>query len=331
MLWQAANALPGSCGLNFDETQLHYVLFCYAIRDRRFGKLQTKKLIICMTEQTIPAYDDDEISLLDILVTLAESWKLLVFGPLIMGMLALVLSFWWPSTYESIAIARLTEEEASLFHAAPILDPLVEKFGYLERADGIREDARNALKKDLAYIADKKTKLVTVVAKGPTPERAQAMGRSAFEALFAELVPKGKEKEAILQEIAINNQLILDGVIYLDRVGSKQGNTNNTNNMNNMNNMNNTNNTKNQVANLKLNNLELQLKLETKGREVFAQEPSMPYRKSAPKYGLASIVAMAITGLLLLIWVFVRKAWIAASCNATMSQKIALIKKSLQF
>lgn len=44
-----------------------------------------------MTEETIQ--HDDEISLLDILVTLAESWKLLVFGPLVVGVLAGGLSF----------------------------------------------------------------------------------------------------------------------------------------------------------------------------------------------------------------------------------------------
>jgi hypothetical protein len=102
------------------------------------------------------AYEEDEISLLDLLVTLAESWKLLVFGPLLIGVLSGALSFLLPNTYESVAIARLTEEEVALIHAAPVLDPLVEKFGYLERADGIREDARSALKKDLAYTADKK-------------------------------------------------------------------------------------------------------------------------------------------------------------------------------
>jgi flagellar basal body-associated protein FliL len=263
------------------------------------------------------AYAEDEISLLDILVALAESWKLLIFGPLLVGVLAGALSLLWPNTYESVAIARLTEEEAALFHAAPVLDPLIEKFGYLERADGIREDARNVAKKDLAYSADKKTRLVTLVAKGRTPEQAQAMGRAAFEVLFAELVPKGKEKEAILQEIAINNQLIAAGVVYVDRFGSKQNPANPANPA------------KSQVANLKFNNLELQFKLQAKGGEVFAQEPSLPQRKSAPKRSLMVIIAVLASGFALLLWVFVRKAWQGASQDADASAKIAVIKKSL--
>jgi capsular polysaccharide biosynthesis protein len=146
-----------------------------------------------MTEQPIQTYEDDEISLLDILVTLVESWKLLVFGPLIAALLTGALSFLWPKTFESVAIVRLTEEEMALLHAAPVLDPLIEKFGYLKDADGIKDDARKELKKDLIFASDKKTKLATITAKANTPEQAQALGSAAMAALLIELHPQGQE------------------------------------------------------------------------------------------------------------------------------------------
>jgi len=99
-----------------------------------------------MTEQTFE--HDDEISLLDILVILAESWKLLVFGPLIAGVLAGALSFLWPKTYESVAIVRMSEAELALLNSAPVLDPLIEKFGLLPEFDGIQDDARLYLAKN---------------------------------------------------------------------------------------------------------------------------------------------------------------------------------------
>jgi capsular polysaccharide biosynthesis protein len=179
-----------------------------------------------MTEQAVNHYDEDEISLLDILVTLAESWKLLVFGPLIAGVLAGGLSFLGPKPFESVAIVRMTEEEVALLHAAPVLDPLIEKFGLLAEADGIVDDARQDLKKHLTFTVDKKTKLATVTAKGRSPESAQALGQAAMDILLIELQPKGKDKEAIAQEIAINNQLIADGVYLIDRQSGKQSNTN---------------------------------------------------------------------------------------------------------
>ena len=73
------------------------------------------------TQTPVPhAYEEDEVSLLDILVALAESWKLLVFGPLLVSVLAGGLSFLWPKTFESVAIVRMTEEEITLLHAAPV-------------------------------------------------------------------------------------------------------------------------------------------------------------------------------------------------------------------
>lgn len=268
--------------------------------------------------------EEDEISLLDLLVTLAESWKLLVFGPLLAGILAGGLSFFWPKTFESTSIARLTEEEAALFHAAPVLDPLAEKFGYLAKADGVRDDARIAIKKDLVFSADKKTKLVTLVSKGRTPEQAQALGQAAFGALFVELVPKAKEKEAILQEMAINNQLIEDGVLYVDRSANK--NTPTSSNA-----LNTSNATKAQIANLKLNNLELSLKLQSKGREVFAQEPSLPQRKSSPIRSQVVMLVILTTGFTLLLWVFVRRAWDVVAQDTESARKIAAIKLNLGF
>ena len=272
-----------------------------------------------MTDTQTPfQYEDAEISLLDILVILAESWRLLVFGPLVVGVAAGVLSFLQPNTYESLAIARLTEEEAALFHVAPVLDPLADKFGYLDRADGFREDARNAVKNDLTFMVDKKTKLVTVVAKGRTPEVAQALGRAAFEALFVELVPKGQEKEAIQQEIAINNQIIADGILYVDRTANKQNTANTANTA------------KSQIANLKLNNLELSLKLQAKGDEVFAQEPSLPHRKISPKRSILVLLAALASGFALLIFVFVREAWQNVSANIKTAEKVAKIKRSIR-
>jgi LPS O-antigen subunit length determinant protein (WzzB/FepE family) len=271
-----------------------------------------------MTDQAINT--DDEISLLDILVILAESWKLLLFGPLIAALLAGALSFLWPKTFESVVIVRLTEDEVALLHAAPVLDPLIEKFGYLQNADGIKDDAIVALKKDLSFSTDKKTRFSTVVAKGRTPESAQVLGQAAMEALLIELQPKGKEKEAILQEIAVNNQLIADGVISVERNSAKQKDTKFFDDLNN------SDGAKTKTVNLKLINLELGLKLQAKGSEVFVQEPSLPQRKTSPKRTLVVLLAAMATIFALLLFVFIRKAWNSACQDEVASAKIKKIK-----
>lgn len=274
--------------------------------------------------------EEDEISLLDLLVTLAESWKLLVFGPLLAGVLAGGLSFLWPNTFESTAIVRLTEEEAALFHAAPVLNPLADKFGYLAKANGVREDARTALKQDLVYSADKKTKFVTLVSKGRTPEQAQALGQAAMAAVLTEAVPKGKEKETLLKAIDINTQNMATQTEVLDSIKKStpqimanptaldaamrqlaQGTA--------------------EVARLKLANIELAKKLEAKTAEVYVQEPSLPQRKSAPKRSLVVMLTVLATGFALLLWVFVRKAWAAVAQDPESASKVAAIKRSLGF
>jgi hypothetical protein len=281
-----------------------------------------------MTEQTIPPCEGDEISLLDILVTLAESWKLLVFGPLIAGVLAGGLSFLWPKTFESVAIVRMTEEEVALLHAAPVLDPLIEKFGLLAEADGIVDDARQDLKKRITFAVDKKTKLATITAKARTPDAAQALGNSAITAVLKELQVKGQEKALLEKTIAINNRAIAsaeDAVESIQRslkkgVLTDQAQESAVKNLAAIN---------SDIAKRSQENEELFNKLAPKGAEVFVQEPSLPQRKVSPKRSLVVLFAILASGLALLLFVFIRKAWASAAQDAESASKLANIKRSL--
>jgi uncharacterized protein involved in exopolysaccharide biosynthesis len=161
-----------------------------------------------MTDHPTPAHADDEIDLLDLLVTIAESWKLLVFAPLLVGALTATVTSFYKPIYQSSAIVRVTEDEAAVLHSAAVLDPLLEPFGYTQRANGIAEVARQALKGDLSIAADKRTKLVTIMAKAASPEVAQQLNTQAIARLVDELTPKGKEKASIEQSIIIREQAI---------------------------------------------------------------------------------------------------------------------------
>jgi LPS O-antigen subunit length determinant protein (WzzB/FepE family) len=280
-----------------------------------------------MTEQPDHTYDD-EISLLDILVTLAESWKLLVFGPLMAGVLAGSLSFLWPKTFESSTILRLNEEEVALLHAAPVLDPLIEKFGLLTEADGFLDDARLDLKKRLSFTVDKKTKLATITAKARSPELAQSLGQSAITMLLKELQIKGSEK--VLQEkiIAINELAIASGEQAEESIqlGLKKGALTDHAQESAIKNLASI---YSDLAKRRQQNEETKQKLEIRGAEVFVQEPSLPQRKSLPKRSLVVLLAVLASGFALLVFVFVRKAWAAAGQEADSARKLAAIKRSL--
>ncbi len=258
-----------------------------------------------MTEQIIEP-SDDEISLLDILVTLAEAWRLLIIGPLVVAILAGGVSFLCPKTYESIASLRLNDEEIALLHTTPVLDQLIDKFGFLAKADGVKDDARQLLKQNLSYSIDKKTKLATLVAKGTSPEDAQALGRNAVEVLLIELQPKGQEREAIVQKMALNHQLIADGVGTFRRSSNKTD-----------------------IVDPRVDNIELSLKLKARGAEVFAQEPSLSSKPVSPKRSLIIVLATLASAFVLLLFVFVRKAWRGAVQDESAAIKIQQIKRSL--
>lgn len=281
-----------------------------------------------MTEQAFE--HDDEISLLDILVTLAESWRLLVFGPLIAGVLAGALSFLWPKTFESVAIVRLTEQELALINSAPVLDPLIEKFGLLPEFDGIQEDARQYLAKKLVGRLDKKTGLVTITAAASTPERAQELGKAAMDALLKELLPKGKNKDQVEQQILSNERIIAssaDAIEQLQRQIGKAGQSDAglevvmkyyaslTA----------------EVAKKELETIELKKSLSVRGDEVYLQPASLPQRKVAPKRSLVVLLAVLTSGFVLLLFVFVRRAWQFAEQDAETADKLARIKQSVGF
>lgn len=282
-----------------------------------------------MTEQAEQNYDD-EINFLDILVTLAESWKLLVFGPLIAGLLAGVISFLLPKTFESQSVVRLTEVEMALLNSAPVLDSLVDKFGLLAEFDGVQEDARQALSKKIVGKLDKKTNLVTITTTSNTPERAQEMGKAVMDALLVELLPRGKSKDQIEQKINTNQRVILSNQDALDRLQRQMDKSSGgdaaldvvmkfyaslTA----------------EVAAKELENIELRKSLSVKGDEVYVQRASLPQRKTSPKGSLVVLLAVCASASFLLMFVFIRKAWISIVQDNKSASKLAAIRRAFGF
>ena len=71
---------------------------------------------------------DDEISLLDLALTVAENLRLLIIGPIAAGLIALGVSSLLPKTFESVAILNVIdqpEKVASLATSAAVLDPVL--------------------------------------------------------------------------------------------------------------------------------------------------------------------------------------------------------------
>jgi len=89
------------------------------------------------TSATVAGQDDDEISLLDLALVLAENWRTLVFVPLGAGLLALGISFAIPPTFTATTRLLLPQQQQSLATA------LASQLGALAGSAGAVAGIRN--------------------------------------------------------------------------------------------------------------------------------------------------------------------------------------------
>lgn len=157
--------------------------------------------------------EDDEISLLDLLQTLAENARLLIFGPLIVGLGALGLAFlitptftattriMTPQQQQSGAAAALAQLGALAGAAAGIKNPgemyvgllksrsvadhLLDRFKLMDVYEAkYREDARKRLA-NTSQISAGKDGLITIEVDDHDPKRAAAMANAYVDELSA--------------------------------------------------------------------------------------------------------------------------------------------------
>jgi uncharacterized protein involved in exopolysaccharide biosynthesis len=269
-----------------------------------------------MTEQATPIPADDEIDLLDLLVTIAESWKLLLFVPLLVGVMAATIATYFKPIYQSSAIVRLAEEEVAVLHSAAVLDPLLEPFAYRQKAKGVVEDARQALKQDLTYNTDKRTKLVTISAKAASPELAQQLNTRAIALLLDELTPKGQDKANIEVLMAIRQQAADVAEQSFARLQVNEAAEKMMSELIRL------------VAENKQEVQALKRLLLPKGAELFVQSPTLPQRPLPRKTPMIGISAMVGTGFVLILFVFLRKAFKNAALNPDSANKITRIRQA---
>jgi capsular polysaccharide biosynthesis protein len=195
----------------------------------------------------------------------------------------------------------------------------------LKDADGIKEDARKELKKDLIFTSDKKTKLTSITAKASTPEQSQALGQAAIAFLLDELQLKGQDRKLVQKKIEINANALKIAEEAIESIKnslkkspiSDQAQESAIKNLSILN---------FDYAKRAQENEELRLRLEVTGAEIYVQSPSLPQRKTLPKSGQVVLLAFLASGFVLLLFVFIREAWRSAVKDKEAAVKIKKIK-----
>jgi hypothetical protein len=268
----------------------------------------------------------EEIGLLDLLVTLAENVKLLIIGPLAVGLCALGISFVLPQTFDSVAVLQAEQATASLMVTAAVLDPVVASLG-LAKEDTV-EGARRTLREHIKVAVGRNDKLLTLTVSDRTPQQAQATANAVLQQTYLQSSPKGgirKRLEVQLTEAQgrlKNAESAAAGL--LKRLDSPAANTNTGTELARgyADLLSAAGSAQNQV-------IALEGQLEGLSEALLVQAPTLPQKASKPKKGLIAIGATLATGLLLLLFVFMRQALRNTAANAEVSGKLARIHRSL--
>jgi uncharacterized protein involved in exopolysaccharide biosynthesis len=272
---------------------------------------------------------DDEIDLLDLLVTIAENIKLLVLGPIVAGLLALSVSFTLPNTFESKAVINANKEGVdpnvlvTMATTAAVLEPVRQQIGF---EPGLpTELALNALRGSIKTSLGRADKLVTLTVTAPSAEQAQRTNQALLAELFKQAQPRGAdlarlnarlqfEKESLLKVLSFEEELvaIIKSGKESDLLSATYVN----------------------VTALKgphfamIQRLEAQI--EGLGQNALVQPATLPEKPLSNKKAMVATMTALAVGFALLLFVFVRQAFVNAAANPESAAKLARIKHSLR-
>ena len=270
---------------------------------------------------------EGEISLLDILVTLAENIKLLVIGPVLAGLCALGLAFVLPQTYESVAVVQAENFPASLITSAAVLDPITKSMG-LAKSDDAVEEARNDLRAQIRAVAGKTDKLLTLTVSAQSAKQAQAVANALLEQVYLESRPKANTRLRLETQLAEAKgrlkgaQSAADSMIKrLDSpavsiAGGAELARGYAETLN-----------ASSAAQGQVSALEAQL--EGLSPAQLLQAPTLPQKASKPKKVVWAIGAALAAGLLLLVFVFMRQTVRSVARDGQATDKLAKIRRAL--
>lgn len=273
------------------------------------------------TEST--ASSIETFTLIDLLQVIVDDLRLLVIGPIVLGLVVFAAVSLLPKTYESTAILKAEQITASLMHSAAVLDPIAKSLGYTPVMEA--DDARLKLKEQIQARFNAKDKLVTLIAKGQTPQAAQALNMTVLQQVYAQSKPrdsekarlekqleqaKAREKEASQSAQLLGKKLESTGTAGASEVAQGYAQMMRV------------------VQESQAAQSTIEQQLNGLDASVLVQEATLPTKHSEPKRGLSTVLAVQAAGFLLLIWVFIRNSIRNSKRNINSAQKLENLKAS---
>jgi hypothetical protein len=277
--------------------------------------------------------EENEISLLDLLVVVAENLKLLILGPFAAGLLGLGIAFALPQSYVSQAILVLptptptpTPTQAAAMMISPIvLDRAAEslKLSKEQPIQVARKTLANVIK-----VTAGKDDLLRLDVSAPSAIQAQAIANAVIDSWLISTVPS-EDDRADLEKRLVYAKLAFDSTTrFMESVTTKDEISLNEPLLQGQGGI-----TIVAVEEWRARSLEevlsLQRMLNGLSRDIVIQPPTLPTEHVSTKKGLFATLSALAAGFALLLWVFMRQAWRNAVLDPQAAPKLARLRAAL--
>ena len=284
--------------------------------------------------------EENQVSLLDLLLVVADNLKLLILGPLLAGLLALGVGYTLPQSFTSQAILVLptqtllptststqTPLQAAAMMVSPsVLDPVIAA---LNLSGGqAREEARAGLAKQIKASVGKDG-LLRLEVSATAPLEAQAIGNAVIDHWLKSTIPAEQERADLEKRLAYAKAALMSVDRLLERLTAEDA-ANLGKPL-----------TRGEAGTSIVAVGELQARyfaevltiprsLKGLSRDVvLKQQPTLPTQPIAPKKSLIAVLAALGSGFALLLWVFMRQAWKNAANDPETVKKQARLRAAL--
>lgn len=270
---------------------------------------------------------DDEVSLLDIGVVLAENAVLLVAGPIIGGAIALLITLALPPIYESTSFLRLSEADASVMKSVDVLKPVIDEL-QLQRSDPF-DTAIKRVSSQITLTFSKKDGLLKFSSQGETPEAAQLLNTKIQDSFKRFSLPKGRSLESVEEQLRITQGTVDELRSGAERLRKSLDKVNPGTEAEAM--------TRSYVTMIEQRDarqkqlFDLKAALKGFGEEVIIQRATLPTAQVARKRLLVALMAAVLSGFACLLFVFTRNGLRSVKNSPPELKKVQRIQSALGF
>jgi len=277
--------------------------------------------------------EETEISLFDLLLVVADNLKLLILGPLLVGLVALGIGYALPKSFTSQAHLNLGDSAnavEAMMRSPTVLDVVLKQF---PSPLGITDRARDELAKKFR-LSPSSTSLkggagiTKLEVEDESPPRAQSLANALIDAWLATTKPQPESMLEMTRKLKLNQEALETVSQLLKRMAGEttmliQPNVQfelGTQAV--------------QMFQMRNSYVEsiaaIELQLRGRTRDLVASPPSLPTEATMPQKSLIAVSAALGSGLAFLLWVVMRQAWKSAGQDPETFKKQARLRAALR-